>query len=164
MPVAKDDKTLDIDRIEALYREHGGALLVYLRRMFGGAVAEDLLHETFMRALRSPESLARAQSPRAWLFGVARHVGLDALRRRRCVELPADVASPEDAETDDRMDRVRQAVARLPCDQRETLELRLADELTYEEIAAALEIPVGTVRSRLHHAVRQLRELLTAGG
>ena len=46
----------------------------------------------------------------------------------------------------------------MPREMRETLELRLADELSYEEIAAVLEIPVGTVRSRLHNAVKKLRE------
>ena len=52
------------------------------------------------------------------------------------------------------------AIAALPTAQREVLELKLQHELTYEEIASVLEIPIGTVRSRIHHAVLRLRETL----
>ena len=62
---------------------------------------------------------------------------------------------------DPRLDEMRQAIAELPGQQRQALELRLREELSYEEIAAVLDIPLGTVRSRLHHAVRRLRQLLT---
>ena len=107
----------------------------------------------------------RAASPRAWLFGVARNVGMNACRRRRTfAPLPEEVASPAKAEDDPRLGRMRQAIAALPGAQREALGLRLQDELSYEEIAAVTGVPVGTVRSRLHHAVRRLRQTLTAGG
>ena len=56
---------------------------------------------------------------------------------------------------------MRKAIAQLAPELRETLELRIEQELSYEEIAGVLEIPVGTVRSRLHHAVRRLRAALT---
>jgi RNA polymerase sigma-70 factor (ECF subfamily) len=65
-----------------------------------------------------------------------------------------------DAQTDERLAAVRAAIASLPEAQRETLELRLRNELSYEEIAAVLGIPVGTVRSRLHGAVKTLRDRL----
>jgi RNA polymerase sigma-70 factor (ECF subfamily) len=147
-------------QIEALYRAHGPDLLAYLRRRFGGAeTAEDLLQETFARALGALDGISRAASPRAWLFGIARHVGLAALRRRRAAsDLPADAAAAGPAAADERLETVRQAMAGLPKDQRETLDLRLVHGLTYEEIADVLGIPVGTVRSRLHHAVRRLRD------
>lgn len=56
---------------------------------------------------------------------------------------------------------MREAIAQLAPELRETLELRLTDELSYEEIASVLGVPVGTVRSRLHNAVRRLRTVLT---
>ena len=150
-----------LTRLEALYREVGPDLLSYLRRAAGDLhTAEDLLHETFMQAARRVERLADAVSVRAWLYAIARHVAATAYRRRRRVEhLPADLAEPEKTE-DPRLERMRQAIAELPPAMRETLELRLRCELSYEEIADVLEIPVGTVRSRLHGALQRLRAAL----
>jgi RNA polymerase sigma factor (sigma-70 family) len=145
-------------KVEAWYREHGSALLRYLGRRFGSDGADDLLQETFVHALRRPQRLGEAVSARAWLFGIARHVGLSAFRRRKeMAELPQGVEA-RGQEADARIGEMRQAIAKLPEEMRETLELRLADDLSYEEIAAVLEIPVGTVRSRLHNAVKKLRE------
>ena len=61
---------------------------------------------------------------------------------------------------DPRLDVMREGIERLHAASRQVLELRLQRELSYEEIATTLRVPVGTVRSRLHHAVRQLREHL----
>ena len=145
-------------KVEGWYREHGSALLRYLARRFGHQGADDLLQETFVQALRKRQRMGETVSPRAWLFGVARHVGISALRRRKVMaELPEGFAA-RDSEADERLDEMRRAIAKLPEEMRETLELRLADDLSYEEIAAVLEIPVGTVRSRLHNAVKKLRE------
>lgn len=154
-----------VRRIEDLYRLHGRAIEGYLRRLCSQAGGEDdLLQETFVQAMRSGEALMQAVSPRAWLFGVARNVGMNARRRRRiCAPLPEDLAGPVRAEDDPRLDRMRQAIAALPDAQREAIGLRLKDELSYEEIAAVTNVPVGTVRSRLHQAVRRLRQMLAAG-
>ena len=70
--------------LERLYQTHGAALLAYLRRGFGWCASpEDLRQDTFVAAMRRPQRLAAAQSPRAWLFGIARHIGLTAARRHR---------------------------------------------------------------------------------
>ena len=145
-------------KVEGWYREYGGALLRYLARRFGRMGADDLLQETFVQALRRPRRVGETVSPRAWLFGIARHVGLSTFRRRRVMaELPESIEARA-GDVDERMDEMRRAIAKLPEEMRETLELRLADDLSYEEIAAVLQIPVGTVRSRLHNAVKKLRE------
>jgi RNA polymerase sigma-70 factor, ECF subfamily len=151
-------------QIEAMYQAHGAALLRYLQRNFGRcAGAEDLLHETFLRVLAREDRGASAQSPRAFLFGIARHVGLSAARRtklRRARPI-GDVAAaaPDASETELR--EMRAAIEQLPEQIRKTLALRLQDELSYDEIAEVLEIPIGTVRSRLHTAMRVLRDELT---
>ena len=147
-----------VTRLETLYRDVGPSLLAYLRRGFGDPhTAEDLLQETFVQAIRRIERLSQVVSPRAWLFAIARNVAATALRRRRVSgPLPIDLPAVEPTE-DQRLEEVRQAIAALPDAQREALELRLRGELSYEEIAAVLEIPLGTVRSRLHHALRRLR-------
>lgn len=150
-----------IAQLEQLYREMGPALLAYFRRQPGLAgSAEDLLQDTFVRAIRGFERLQVSVSPRAYLFGIARHVSLDALRSRQTLALLTEPAAPDAAPEDARLDSMRAAIAQLPEPQRETLLLRLAHELSYEEIAEALGIPVGTVRSRLHHALNQLRATL----
>jgi RNA polymerase sigma-70 factor (ECF subfamily) len=102
--------------------------------------------------------------PRAWLFGIARHMLARHYRRQRD---PLPVAqtwyesAPEPAARDDRLAAMREAIRTLPAELRDTLELRLEQELSYEEIAHVLGIPIGTVRSRLHNAVRQLRGTMT---
>src|SRR5438105_2440390 len=111
-------------QFDAAYREHGPALLAYLRHRAGPA-AEDLLQETFVQAIRGAERFAEAISPRAWLFGIARNVAMAARRRLRVhVPLPDEFATKQPAE-DARLETMRSAIARLPEVQREALELRL---------------------------------------
>ena len=167
-------ETMDewIESLAALYRAHGPDLLRYLRRSVGGAGAtpapEDLLQETFVQAMRRADALSAVRSPRAWLFGIARNVALTAVRRSRPMQ-PLDLGAAsagrgEPADEDPRLESMRSAIARLPGTLREALELRLREELSYEEIAEVLGVPVGTVRSRLHHAVRRLREAVGEPG
>lgn len=151
--------------VRTLYDEHGGALLRYLKGLTGRTeVAEDLLQETFVQAMRGIEQLRRAHSAKAWLFSIARHLGLNALRRTRVTApLPEGLAVAPGCEDDPRREEVRQAISELPEPQREALSLRLSVGLSYEEIAQVLSIPVGTVRSRLHNAVRSLQERMNPG-
>src|SRR5678809_933668 len=96
-------------KVEGWYREYGSALLRYLSRRFGREGADDLLQETFVQALRRPRRAGETVSPRAWLFGVARHVGITAFRRRKLtVDLPGEV-SARSPEADERLDDMRQA-------------------------------------------------------
>ena len=151
----------EIHRLEQLYHELGPALLGYFRRQPALApAAEDLLHDTFVRALLRIDRMQTAVSPRGYLFGIARHVGLDALRRMRFRAEAAAEAPAADAPVDDRLEAMRVAIAGLPEAQREALLLKLDHDLSYTEIAEVLAIPTGTVRSRLHHAVLRLRQTL----
>lgn len=144
--------------IETLYRTDGPGLLHYIRKCGGGSGSEDLLQETFVRALEKPERVSSARSPRAWVYGIARRVVLEALRKRsRTLELTIDPPAAAIPEQDPRMAELKTAMKKLPADQHEALRLRLEAELSYEEIAVVLNIPVGTVRSRLHYAIRKLR-------
>jgi RNA polymerase sigma-70 factor, ECF subfamily len=156
-----DDPMDDHDSMEQLYREAAPALLAYFRNQSGLAgAAEDLLQDTFVRALKHRDRLEAAVSHRAYLFGIARHVGLDALRRRQPDGETAELPSVPEVPPDERLESMRAAIAALPLLQREALLLKLQQDLSYEEIAEVLDIPVGTVRSRLHHAVLRLRQVL----
>jgi RNA polymerase sigma-70 factor (ECF subfamily) len=154
--------------LTALYRRFGPLVWAYLRRRMGGAdEADDALQETFLAVARDPEAVATARSPRAWLLGVARNIARGRTRaaiRRRNHPLPEDYPAAPPAAEDSRLEDMRRAIDRLPEGQREVLALRLQQELSYEEIAEALDIPVGTVRSRLHHAVRRLQEWAEEAG
>ena len=148
--------------MENIYREFGPELLAFFRRRHDSPqTAEDLLQETFAAVMKNPERLLGADSPRAYLFGVARNLSAEMYRRAHPTEeLPVEPPMQDEAPADPRLEVMREGIARLNAAFRQVLELRLRQELSYEEMAAALGVPVGTVRSRLHHAVRQLREHL----
>jgi RNA polymerase sigma-70 factor, ECF subfamily len=144
--------------LETHYIELGPMLLAYFRRQGPLAnSADDLVQETFLRAWRQRARWRAAVSPRAYLYGIARHVGLDALRRLRPSEpLDANVANEATVLDDERLAQLRTVIARLPHVHREPLLLKLQQELSYAEIADVLGLPVGTVRSRLHYAIERL--------
>jgi len=152
--------------ISELYEKHGGEVLGYLTRRCPDGAADDLLQETFLQVARQSGRMPQVTMPRAWLFGIARNLLARHFRKRTESEelhcaLSQDVG---DAGADPRLPAVREAICELPAEVRETLELRMEQELSYEEIATVLDIPVGTVRSRLHNAVRRLRATLIQTG
>ena len=152
---------MDMDQLSQLYDQHGKSVLRYLHRLVGKQLAEDLLQDTFVQVLRKPHRLSRAESPRAWLLGVARYVALTALRKRRLtVALTTEPPVREKPAEDFRLAIMRRAITQLPDEQREPLALRLEEQLSYAEIANVLDVPLGTVRSRIHYAVRKLRILI----
>ena len=159
-PASMLSESLDV---ASLYQRHGLEVLQYLARRCTVEAAEDLLQETFLQAVRSADRLAGVTLPRAWLFGIARHVLARHYQRAAdFAPLPEiELQSVDGPPEDQRLPPMREAICQLAPELRETLELRLNDELSYEEIAGVLGIPIGTVRSRLHHAVRRLRSVLT---
>ena len=146
--------------VEQLYRESRQALTLYFARRHGSAqAAEDLLQETFLRLMKQVNRCQLAASPRGYLFGIARHVSADTWRRTRpALSDDTDVESIEAPQSDQRLVEAREIIAALPSLQREILDLRFQHDLSYAEIAEALNIPIGTVRSRLHGALEILRE------
>ena len=149
---------IESNDIGSLYRRHGAEILNYLSRRCPADSAHDLLQETFLQVVRQSERLDGVTMPRAWLFGIARNILARHYREQPegAIEIPVET-SVEDA----RLPAMREAIAALAPELRETLELRIEQELSYEEIAGVLDVPVGTVRSRLHNAVRRLRATLT---
>lgn len=157
-----------VAELERLYREVGPQLWTYLRRRVADAsVAEELLQETFVIVAKDFARLKVATSERAWIIGIARnllHRHWRLAANRHSVPLSEDPAADNRLPEDPRLDAMRRAVARLPDTQRVVLELRLAQDLSYAEIAEALAIPIGTVRSRMHHAIAALRAWATETG
>jgi RNA polymerase sigma-70 factor, ECF subfamily len=135
------------------------------------ASAEDVAQETFVKAwLALPRFRESAGSWRAWLCRIAINAATDVLRHDRPSEelderMPDDGGGPADqAEVDARARAVRGALAQLPPASRVVLVLREYEGLSYAEIASALDIPLGTVMSRLNYARSRLRAMLTEMG
>src|SRR5580693_5749678 len=141
------------------------------------AEAEDLVQETCLRALRAMERLRPDSNVKSWLFTILRNIWLNQMRQRRTAPDIADLDSDENGENravDSSKDphaayvshleseQVRHAIEQLPLEFREIILLREYEELSYEEIAAMLQCPLGTVMSRLARARAKLRALLSA--
>lgn len=123
-------------------------------------LADDLAQEALVRALGKREQLREAQALPAWLMAILNNCWRDHLRRRHPHEDPGALdeleypgEGPEDSACRGQVvDRVRQAVARLPLGQRQVLTLVDLEECGYAQVAAILDIPIGTVMSRLARA------------
>ena len=161
----------------AVFDRHYDFVDRYLRRRVGLDVADDLVSETFTTAFRVRASYDLAHSDaRPWLLGIAtnlvRHQRRAEVRRLRAYErLETEAAAGiDEALVAARVDaaaerpRIARALARIPDGDRDALLLLAWADLTYAEIAIALDIPIGTVRSRIHRARRRLRELLDLSG
>ena len=150
--------------LDRLYREEGPSVWAYLRRRIADVhEAEEMFQKVFLIVVKEPGRASAAVSQRAWLYGIAHKLVLEYLRRQRRLRSEAvlgDDAAPNGDADNERVLAMRQAIGNLSALHREVVELRLVDELSYADIAEVLNVPVGTVRSRIHHAVRQLRQEL----
>jgi RNA polymerase sigma-70 factor, ECF subfamily len=135
----------------------------FRRRIESAARAEELAQETFLAVLRAAERYAPRAPVRSYLYGIAMKL-LFAERRRLSREAAeiCDQADPPRAFGTESVVAVRQALSKLPSDEREILLLREYEQLSYTEIAEALGIPMNTVKSRLFRARMALKELLLA--
>ncbi len=154
----------DGDAFRQLYERHRAFVLRVAMR-FGGAdneLALDVLQETFAWLARRAPDLELRHRLSTLLYPVARHLVRDhRVRRERYPDGDGDPdALPSPEPPPGFGDDLRDWFQGLGPLQQEILGLRFADELSLEEIAAALDIPVGTAKSRLHNALRQLREKL----
>lgn len=152
--------------LERLFTESADDLKRYFARRHGvGAGVDDLVQETFLQMARGVAGGGQFHCARGYLFGIARRLSQAAWRgRAEHKVLPFDPAAAELAmpAEDERIGAAREAIASLDGIQREILDLRFSQGLAYAEIAEALGIPIGTVRSRLHHAIAEVRQRLEA--
>jgi RNA polymerase sigma-70 factor (ECF subfamily) len=155
-----------------------GLLVVRYRRLAIGvayrmcgdaALAEDIAQDTFVRVWDRLHTYRPQGSFRGWMCRIATNLTIDALRRQRPtvdvekVSLEATSGRPEaNALRDERAHAVRSAIAGLPEQTRAALVLREYEGLSYQEIADVLDVPIGTVKSRLNDARRRLRVALAS--
>jgi RNA polymerase sigma-70 factor (ECF subfamily) len=167
-------QTLVLDHLDSLYNY----ALVLTRRAEG---AEDLLQDTLVRGFKGFRGYDRSLSFKAWIFTIMKHAHTDRLRRQRArlAELPLWNAAGEEPVLSldnplcstplapeevllrrETIERVREAIRRLPDEMREAVELRDVEGLSYREIARIVQRPIGTVMSRLYRGRNLLRTYL----
>ena len=144
---------------------------MYLRRVAGGdEAARDVAQDVWLRALRGIGRLRDGSKLRPWLFGIARRALMDRLRQQYATRGDSDVdveALPAGAFSDDSRDEMtamEDELARLPVIEREVLTLFYLREMSLAEVAEVLDVPVGTVKSRLFRARQLLRRGLNPEG
>lgn len=147
-----------------LYQRHRDYVLrVALRFTRDPELAAEALQETFTWLLRQfpppGEGLTLTAQLRTYLYTLAKNAAITAMRKMQrfesAVDDPDTLPAPDTPATD--TDAIDAALAGLPPAQREVLQLRFVDGYSLAEVAQALDVPVGTVKSRLHNAIRQLK-------
>lgn len=150
-----------------LYERHQRALFRYLCQLTPDrGLAEEILQDSLVAVWQGSAGFEARSSVRTWIFGIARRQAHNALRRRGVSladeDALADLEDPEPgpearALSQDDIASLTRHIALLPLIHREVLALNFVNGLSYEEIAAVVGVPIGTVRSRLSNAKRALR-------
>ena len=152
-------KSYNSDQIEALYRRHGAALLLFALSMSGDrGHAQDVLHQVFLKLIESG-SFTQAKNIKTYLFACIRNAVLNNYKREnRNAPLDDDSVwfDPPDRDyTGER--KLRQALKELPQDQREVVVLHIWGELTFSDIGDLLGVSANTAASRYRYALEKLR-------
>lgn len=179
-------KTNDLTAFEEMVERYQHKIYGYVRRLVGNETdAEDITQEVFLKALTSLHAFREESSLQTWLFRIATNLCRDLMRRRqrergwfslwrrteeeqdgggeRLLDIPDLEGDPERLLLREELGELLQrAIEGLPWRMREVLVLHDLEALSYEEIAQALGIPLGTVKSRLFHARARLREALAS--
>ena len=147
--------------------QHLPYLRRYARALTGDAAwADDLVQDTAERALVRAGAFRKGTNLRAWLFTILRNLYIDQFRARREFTVDDETAPWRTMETPHReidglvLRDVQRALYHLPLEQREALLLVCVEELSYLEAAAVLDVPIGTIMSRLARAREHMRMLL----
>jgi RNA polymerase sigma-70 factor (ECF subfamily) len=160
----------DESAMESVIRRYSGPVYsVALRVLHDSGQAEDVMQEIFLQLWRNPAAFVEGRgSLGAWLVVVTRNRAIDLLRRRKLTDSVDDVvlASPvnvaDEAERNAMMEKVRGVLAKLPQEQRKSLELAYFEGLTHTEIASRTGDPLGTVKTRIRQALITLRKAFDA--
>ena len=158
------------EAIGEIYVALGATVRSYLQGLVGRDDADDILQRVFYEVWQHNRRYDPARSLTAWVLGIARKRAIDHLRRRRHITVALhdldDVAGEDGRELAERYastHEVRDALNRLPDEQREVLVLAYFGHFTQSEIATHLDVPLGTVKARAFRGLRRLAQSLTSG-
>jgi RNA polymerase sigma-70 factor (ECF subfamily) len=155
------------DALEDCYRTLGPLVLSFLARYVPRSDTDDVLQRVFYEVWRVHDRFDPQRSLRAWVLGIARKRAIDHLRQQRTGVVSLDsvreIIGEDGREIAERMmwaDEVRGALGQLPALQREVIELAYFQGYTQSEIATALSVPLGTVKTRTSRGLQRLAGLL----
>lgn len=166
----------DAEFIAQLVEQYQHRLYRYLLRLVSKpSTAEDLFQQTWLRVMDRIRYYDPRRSFEGWLFAVAHNLAIDHLRRKQPESLDEPLPSGETQAdltrtempgalellmTKERAEFVNEAITELPIAFREVVSLRFEEGMKLEEIATVLSLPMGTVKTRLHRALKSLRLIL----
>lgn len=156
--------------LEALYDRHAQALFAFILNLLRDeSDTRDVLQELFAKLAQNPRLLDGVRDPRGYLLRLAHNQAVDLVRRRVSREKKRDqfatescaiFVSPADPDEQAFARKLADAMGDLPPEQRAVVHLKLWERLTFEQIAATLEIPPNTAASRYRYGIDKLRERL----
>jgi RNA polymerase sigma-70 factor (ECF subfamily) len=157
-------RTGDEAAVKAVYDRFGGPVFAVAMSILGDrGLAADATQQTFIKAWRAASTYDPERSFGPWIYAIARRTAIDVYRKQ-ARSFPTDdvdvAVFPPGLETAWEVFEVRAALDRLPDDERQVVKLSHFDGMTHVQIAAELDIPVGTVKSRSFRAHRRLAEML----
>jgi len=182
LPLVQRSLRGDQRAFEELITRYEAALYRLAWRMLGNEEeARDIVQETFLRVFRSLDTFDQSRRFSTWILRITTNLCIDRYRRRKVHLLSIDMDDEDegrpplvlvDGRPDPQADHGARSLAetlsrlmeRLPPIYRAILDLRYKQGLAYEEIAEVLDVPLGTVKARLHRAHRQMKEILLAEG
>ena len=169
----------ELEALDILYDRYARAVYAFAVRIVGdGLLAEEILQEAYVRAWQQAERFELARGSFAsWLLSITHNLAIDEVRKRQRRPQRADAVDITDvlqgevdttvnvaeaAEAAELRGRIQAAMATLPEAQRRAIELAYFDGLTQREIAALLDEPLGTIKTRMRLGMQKLRDLLAA--
>ncbi|MDP5220068.1 sigma-70 family RNA polymerase sigma factor [Ruegeria sp. 2205SS24-7] len=158
--------------MHAFYMRHNDAVYSFAVSRCGNAeLASDCVHDTMLDVWRSASRFAGRSSVKTWLFSIARNKLVDALRRRGKLSFVDEMPDIEDTEPNPEAAaiaaaekaRLHHCINGLSGAQQSAIRLAFLEDLTYPEVAEVEDVPVGTIKTRIHHAKQALMRCLEKG-
>ncbi len=164
--------TGDKRAMHALYLRHNEAVYAFaVSRCGNSELASDCVHDTMLEVWRSASRFAGRSTVKTWLFSIARNKLVDALRKRGRLSYVEDIPEHEDTAPNPEAaaiaaaesTRLHRCIERLSGPQRAAIRLAFLEELSYAEVAEVEAVPIGTIKTRIHHAKQALMRCLERG-
>jgi RNA polymerase sigma factor (sigma-70 family) len=175
---ADEDLMLEVrngtgETLGVLFERYEAPLYNFYAKLTGDRVlSEDLVQEVFLRILKYRQSYQPGTPFRAWIYQIARNARVDHYRKvRKHISFEPEMAPPvlpkDEAQENQEAELLHKALMQMPEEKREILLLSRFQELKYDEIAELLGCELGTVKTRIHRAIQELRQIfrqLEGGG